>query len=200
MQNAIIQRTKDQLRNLKILSEELRVQMALGRAEARDALENEQKSFSKYVKKQAGIIDQTSLSQTKNRLNFLKNVESLESKLNTVVPDDAVNYSAYKSEMLNQIYKMEEDVRDHMPTMSSEMKGSLETLKAKMDAYRLNLALHDKDDPEKVQRIKNEFTEKLDEIRLVLAKNENDQTKIDQFSEDIKTSYKYLKQAINDLS
>jgi len=127
-------------------------------------------------------------------------VESLESKLNTAIPEKARKYKKYKSDMLNQIYKLEEVIKENSPNVSSEMRNSLETLKAKMDAYRLNLALHDKDNPEKVARIKNEFTSKLDEIRLVLAKNETDQTKLDQFAEDIQTSYKYLRQAIDDLS
>jgi len=200
MQNALIQRTKDQVRSLRTLAEELRVQMALGKAEARDLLEKEQKNVSQYFKKQANLLDQSTTTNTQHRLDFLKNVESLESKLNTSVPEKARAYKAYKSEMLHQIYKLEEVIKENIPTVGLEMKNSLEVLKAKMDAYRLNLALHDKDNPEKVARIKSEFTSKLDEIRLVLAKNENDQTKLDQFAEDIQQSYKYLKQAIDDLS
>lgn len=47
MQNAILKRVKNQALNLKTFSEELQVQMALGKAEARDLIEKERKNFSK---------------------------------------------------------------------------------------------------------------------------------------------------------
>ena len=69
-----------------------------------------------------------------------------------------------------------------------------------MDAYRVNLTLHDKDNPEKVQQIRNDLTDKLEEVRTLLATKEENQSKLDNFFEDISESYEYLKKAISDLS
>ncbi len=84
--------------------------------------------------------------------------------------------------------------------MSDEMQDTLEAFKAKMDAFRVNLALHDKDDPEKVQNIKTDLTNKLEDIRVLLSKREEDQSKLDNFVEDISESFNYLKRAIENLS
>jgi hypothetical protein len=52
MGGTLYDRAKWQFENLKILSEELRVQMALGRAEARDSIEKERKALYTYFSKQ----------------------------------------------------------------------------------------------------------------------------------------------------
>lgn len=200
MQNAIIQRIKDQVTSLRTLSDEVKVQMALGKAEARDAMEIEKKNITEYLRKQKTQLDKDTQSSAGNRLGFLQTVENLEMALNAGVPQSPDAYMNYKTDILSKIYKLEEAVKNHMPSMSIDMQFKFETFKAKMDAFRLNLALHDKDNPTKVENIRQDFTKRLDDIRLMLAKDETDQTKLDQFSEDIKTSYKYLKQAIQDLS
>ena len=69
-----------------------------------------------------------------------------------------------------------------------------------MDAFRVNLALHDKDDPARVDSVRREFTEKLIEVRQLLDRRETAQTKLDHFVEDISESFSYLKRAISNLS
>ena len=84
--------------------------------------------------------------------------------------------------------------------MGVDMQDELDVFKAKMDAFRVNIALHDKDDPEKVEKIRTEFTEKLTDIRSMLNNREQAQTKLDNFVEDITESFNYLKRAIADLA
>ena len=69
-----------------------------------------------------------------------------------------------------------------------------------MDAYRVNLALKDKDNPEKVANLKHDFTTKLSDLRIKLSKHETDESKIDNFVEDLSESYEYLKKAISNLA
>jgi hypothetical protein len=200
MANAIIERFKNERRNLQALYDELQVQMALGKAEARDLLEAERKTLKEYINKQRKELSKSSSIVAEDRREFLMRVENLESVLNEDVPTKERAYVTYKNNLLAKIYELEEEVREHYPTLSKEMQEVLTSFKAKMDAFRVNLALHDKDNPEKVKRIRAEFTDKLTEIRNLLNEREVAQTRLDNFAEDLSSSFNYLKRAITDLT
>jgi hypothetical protein len=200
MENAILERLKNQTKNLKTLSEELRLQMALGKAEARDLIERERKNLNSYINKQKREFDNSDTVNQTNRVSFLTSVENLESVLSDNVPEESVAYDKYKNNVLKNVYKLEEEIKTNYPELSLSMQSKLDNFKNKMDAFRVNLALHDKDDPKKVEKIRNEFTGKLEDIRKILSDREDSQSKIDSFVEDITESFNYLKRAISDLS
>jgi dsDNA-binding SOS-regulon protein len=200
MENTIVDRIKNKARNLKTLSEELQVQMALGKAEARDVIDEERKIFSKYINEQRNEFAKAETATNVSRRIFLTCVEDLESALYEEVPEGTKAYDKYKDDILNMVYKLEEFLRDSYPEMNESMQDNLDAFKAKMDAFRVNLALHDKDNPEKVEKIRNEFTAKLEEIRTILNSKEHEHSKLDNFVEDISESFNYLKRAIAELS
>ena len=70
------------------------------------------------------------------------------------------------------------------------------------DASRKRLADYEiwKDNPEKVEKIRIDFTERLGEIRKVLNEKEEAQSKLDNFMDDISESFDFLKRAIAELS
>ena len=200
MENAILERFKNQTKNLKTLSEELRLQMALGKAEARDLIERERKNLNSYINTHKKEFEKSETVNQTNRVSFLTSVENLESVLSDNVPEETVAYDQYKNNVLKSVYKLEEEIKTNYPELSLSMQSKLDNFKNKMDAFRVNLALHDKDDPERVEKIRHEFTGKLEEIRKILSDRENAQSKIDSFVEDITESFNYLKRAISDLS
>ena len=174
--------------------------MALGKAEARDLVERERKTFTKYINKQKKEIEKIETSNNENRRNFLTAVEDLESSLFEEVPSKVRAYEKYKQTIMENIFKLEEQIRDNYPSMSQDVQETLDTFKAKLDGFRVNLALHDKDDPEKVQNIKSDLTNKIEDIRQMLSSRENDQSRLDNFVEDMTESFNYLKRAIANLS
>lgn len=200
MENTIIDRIKNQAKNLKMLTDELQVQMALGKAEARDIIEKEKKIFSKYINEQRIELAKVENASNENRRSFLSCVEDLESALYNEIPEGTKAYDKYKDDILTKVYKLEEVLRDSYPDMNESIQEKLDAFKSKMDAFRVNLALHDKDNPEKVEKIRNEFTEKLEDIRKILGSKEQVNTKLDNFVEDISESFNYLKRAIAELS
>ena len=200
MENAILERFKNQTKNLKTLSEELRLQMALGKAEARDLIERERKNLNSYINTHKKEFEKSETVNQTSRVSFLTSVENLESVLSDNVPEETVAYDKYKNNILKNVYKLEEEIKTNYPELSLSMQSKLDNFKNKMDAFRVNLALHDKDDPERVEKIRHEFTGKLEEIREILSDRENAQSKIDSFVEDITESFNYLKRAISDLS
>ena len=200
MDNEIIDQVKNFTKNLKTLTDELRVQMVLGKAEARDILEQERKNFSKYINRQKIEINKNVEMSNNNREQFLKTVENLENKLLNTVPTASNDYDQYKKEVLKNVYQLEEEVKKNYSIMTPDMLKNIDSFKNKMDAFRVNLALHDKDDPKKVDRIRNEFSEKLKQVGNLLGERENAQSKLDSFTKDISVSYKILRKAISDLS
>ena len=200
MDNEIIDQVKNFTTNLKTLTDELRVQMALGKAEARDILEQERKNFSKYINRQKIEINKNVEMSNNIREQFLKTVENLENKLLNTVPTASNDYDQYKKEVLKNVYQLEEEVKKNYSIMTPDMLKNIDSFKNKMDAFRVNLALHDKDDPKKVDRIRNEFSEKLKQVGNLLGERENAQSKLDSFTKDISVSYKILRKAISDLS
>ncbi|MBR9920653.1 MAG: hypothetical protein GYB31_07415 [Bacteroidetes bacterium] len=200
MKNVLLDRMKKQTRSLKVLSEELQVQMALGKAEARDLVERERKNLAAFVNKQRAEMAKVSVDEVEAGRAFLTCVENLEANLKEEIPTAVRKYDAYKKGMLEKIYELEEVIRDNYPEMNVTMQKELDSFKAKMDAFRVNLALHDKDDPDKVERIRKEFSDRLVEVRKLLGEREKAQTKLDNFVEDVGESFNYLKRAISDLS
>lgn len=200
MENAILDTVKNKVKSLKVFSEELQVQMALGKAEAQDLMERERKTLSSYMAKQKGYINSMEKLSEDKRRDLLTIAEDLESALYDEVPTSAKKYDKYKVNLLEKIYRLEESIKENYMNESSEVKIRLAAFKTKMDAFRLNLALHDKDDPEKVAQIRNEFTGKLEDVRKLLAVKEDDHSRLDNFVEDISESFSYLKKALTDLT
>jgi hypothetical protein len=200
MGGTLYDRAKWQFENLKILSEELRVQMALGRAEARDSIEKERKALYTYFSKQKIALEKANEKHKEGRREFLTCVENLKTSLHDEVPVSSEDYDKYKSNVLKHIYELEEEVRQNYPLMNLTVQSLLDSFKVKMDAFRVNLALHDVDNPDKVEKIKKEFSEKLEDVRKLLSKRENRELKVDNFIENISTSFDHLKQAILELS
>ena len=199
MENVIFEKVKHQAQNLKSLVEEIQVQIALGKAEAKDKIEEEKKLLSQYFNKQRREMEKQSALVNKERRIFLEHIEKLECKLLEEVPTDPEDYDDYKLGILEMIYKLEEDVRDYYPALSNDLKGELDTFKGKLDAFRVNLALHDKDNPERIEGIREDFTDKLEEIRDKLGKKQAAESKLDHFVDDIAHSFSYFKRAIEDL-
>ena len=200
MENVIIQKVKTQINSLKTLSDELQLQMALGKAEARDLIKEEKKTLTKFINEQKSEIKKSQSITEDNRRTFLTTMEDLESVLFADIPTHLAAYDTYKNDLLSKVHKLEEVVRDNYPSMTTDIQTELDVFKAKMDAFRVNMALHDRDDPEKVEKIRQEFTEKLSDIRSMLSNREAAQSKLDSFVEDISESFNYLKRAISDLS
>lgn len=200
MGNVIVDRVKKEAVKLQTLADELQVQIALGKAEAKDLIEKERKTLSKYISHQRNELAKEEKRSTENRRAFLTCVEDLEAILEEPIPAKPKAYDTYKNSVLLKVYELEEELRENYPTMESEMKETLRAFKVKMDAFRVNLALHDIDDPVKVKGVKLEFTEKLDEVRGLLSKEETAQSKLDNFVDDVSESFNYLKRAIGNLS
>jgi hypothetical protein len=62
------------------------------------------------------------------------------------------------------------------------------------------MALHDKDEPEKVEELRTEVAARLDEIRDKLARSEDDESRLENFIEDVSESFNLFRRAVANLT
>lgn len=206
MDNMFKKTVKQQFSNLQNLSEELQVQMALGKAEAKDFIEKERKLFSSYLQKQKDnyvkvqdeVKEQNAPAPEGDKV--LSSLENLDKMLYRSIPVNAKGYDDYKNETLKSIYQVEDSLRGTKGEYSWEVQENLEMFKNKMDAFRVNLALHDVENPQAVENVKRNFTHRLEKVMDMINEEKKSDEKLEQFSKDISESYNYLKKAISDLS
>ena len=74
MENVIFEKVKQQAEHLKSLLEEVQVQIALGKAEAKDKIDEEKKLLSQYFSKQRREMEQEVDVLNKERKEFLAHI------------------------------------------------------------------------------------------------------------------------------
>ena len=199
MVNVLVEKSKEKLNSLKMWADELELQMALGKAEARDAFERERKNITKFVNSHKSQIKMQGKISTDKKQELLVFIEKLEESLNQNVPTNKRDYNKYKKEVLYNIYNLEYALKDTYGELDFSLKNEFDEFKTKLDVFRINLALNDSSDKEKVDSLKAKVQEKVFEIRTKMQKSESELNRMDNFMEDISESFDYFKKAINDL-
>ena len=195
----LIEIGKEKLNQVKIFMEELEVQMALGKAEARDTFEKEKKSFSKFISEVKAEAGKEKLVAEKHRHELLLKFEALEAKLSVETPTKKREFNKMKAETLQAIYELEHIIKEAWSDVNSEVQLKLDKFKAILDTYRVQLALGNIDNKEAFESRKQELMEAADEIRLKLQKEEASKDKFEVFVEEVSESFDRFKNAFTDL-
>ncbi len=199
MAKSIFDLGKESLQQWRMLAEELEVQMALGKAEARDLFEREQKNLSKFINQQRAQFEKAERVKQEHHHDLLVKFENVEQALNSPAPGGKRNYDKYKKEVLSKIYELEYAVKEYYGEVSNEVQRQLDQFKAKLDGYRIQLALSEPDENTNITERKSELRDKVTEIRSLLRKEETDEMANSQFMEEISASVKHLRNAFSDL-
>ena len=199
LQDALIKKGKDRLRMLKMITEELEVQLALGKAEARDWFEKEKKAFSKYIHDQRSIINTEVEEEQSLKEQVIAKIDQLESDLGGEVPSDKLGYDTYKQQVLKSIYELEDLIRQHEPEFEKAVLEQLDLFKAKLDAYRIQFALSDVEHHEKADARRAELLSKISELKQKLSGTSESDEKFAHFTEEMSASFEHLRNAFQDL-
>ena len=190
---------KDKATRIKAFLEELELQMALGKAEAKDAFEAEKKNFQQFLqnyKSQIHDVEDEGVAYV-HELNAKFAV--LSGKVNLAMPASKREFDKYKKETLHAIYELELALKDKYGEVGDELRERLDIFKDKLDAYRIQLAFTEfKQENELLER-KNELTDAINEIRNKLQEKEEAGAKLEHFVEDISDSFEKMKKAFSDL-
>ncbi len=197
--NDIIELGKEKLQQLRTIFDELEVQLALGKAEAKEIFEREKQNVSQFIEEQKiRFRKEQALSEEKWQ-QLLVAFEALEVELNAETPVEKSAYDEQKSKTLQRIYELEHIMKESYGDLGASLREQLDAFKARLDAYRIQLALSEFGDQEAAESRRFELREKVIEIQAYMRKEEADANKIDDFVSEISTSFEHLKKAFSDL-
>jgi hypothetical protein len=195
----IINVGKEKATRIQSFLEEIEVQMALGKAEARDSFEKEKKNFNKFLHSYKDQVREAENIATNHRLELNDKFNDLEAMISKEFPTAKRTFDKFKKDTLHAIYQLEFSLKEAYGDVGVLMQEKLDKFKDLLDAYRIQLALSDVEPEESLHTRKEELLKAVGEIREKLQKEEVLGTKIDTFVEDVSESFDKMKKAFSDL-
>lgn len=195
----ILQVGKDKATRLKSYLEELEVQMALGKAEARDAFEKEKKTFRNYMNSYQTKLAENENLASENRMNLNVKFAALDSLINQEFPTQKRSYDKFKRETLQAIHELEFGIKEAHGDVGLKTQMALDRFKDKLDTYRVQLALSEVKPEESLNNRKAELHEAIVKIQNNLNKEMEAGSKMDNFVEEVSESLDKMKKAFSDL-
>ena len=199
LSDEIITVGKDRATRIKAFLEELELQMALGKAEAKDAIEDEKKNFQQFLQKYRSQIHEVE-DETVDHVHILnEKFAVLAGKVNLAMPTTKRDFDKYKKETLHAIYDLELALKEKYGKVGEELWDRLDVFKDKLDAYRIQLAFTEFKNEGELQERKSELLDAINEMRDKLQEKEEAGAKLEHFVEDISDSFEKMKKAFSDL-
>lgn len=190
---------KDKVQQLKKIFEELEVQLALGKAEAKDLFEKEKKNLNAFVTEQKMRFKTEQKIAEEKWDELLNKFEQLEAALSAETATEKAMYDEQKEKILRCIYELEHTMKEAYGEVGAVLREQLDFFKAKLDAYRIQLALSEFDNATEADNRRMELKDKVAEIREKMRKDEEAANKIDDFMSEMSASFDHLKKAFSDL-
>lgn len=200
LQEELMDIGKERLTQMKVLLDEMQVQMALGKSEAKDFFERERKNFLHFINEEKILLRRSGEASNTHRQALLEKLDALNSKLETAVAENKKQFDAEKKEILHAIYTLELAIKEAYGDVGMALQAKLDAFRNKLDDYRIRLALGNFEEAEtKLEPMKLELKVKLTEVRERLQKEAGASEKIDSFSNEISTSFDHMKKAFSSL-
>ncbi len=199
LQDELFEMGKERLTQLKVFLEELEVQMALGKSEAKEAFEKERKNFMQYITDRKEQFKKTGEEAENLRKEMYAKLEELAAVLAQDAPSSQRKFDAMKKAALKVVFESEKAIKDGYAEFGLKMQLKLDDFKNKLDGYRIKLALGEFEELADMQAEKEALQKALEEILDKLKKEESATEKIGNFADEINTSVEHLKKAFNEL-
>jgi hypothetical protein len=189
----------EKLAQLKTLFEEMEVQLSLGKSEAKDLYEREKKNFNAFVNEQKARFKKEEQIVEEKWNTLREKFEALEVQLAKDTPDGKEAFDEIKNATLRSIYELEKEIRDSYGDIGTNLKENLDQFKAKLDNYRIQLALSEFGDQAESDKRRAELQATLEEILARMRKEAEDANKLDDFAKEMSSSLEHMKKAFSDL-
>lgn len=199
LQTDLIEMGKEKLTQMKVFLDELEVQMALGKSEAKDAFDRERKNFQQYISDQKEQIKQVGKEAENHRKTLAEKFENLENLLKKEIATSKTKFDLDKKSTLKAIYELEFTIKKAYGEVGTAMQNKIDSFKGKLDAYRIQLALGEYEDIAELESKKEALRNSVAKITDKLRKEENASEKIDHFADEINESVDHLKKAFSEL-
>lgn len=199
LQTNLISTGKEKAAQITAFLEELELQMALGKAEARDAIEREQKTFRKFINQQKSHIRHTTDAAEEHRLDLSRKFNALEAVLSKDLPHSKRKFDAAKKQTLTAIYELEDQLKTAYGDVNLSLQQQLDKFKTKLDGYRVKLALSNVEDEVQLQNRKVELQKAINSIQEKINEESEARGKVDHFVEEVSESFDHMKKAFSEL-
>ncbi len=199
LQEELMDIGKERLTQMKVLLDELQVQMALGKADAKDIFDRERKNFLHFVSEEKNILRRTGETASKHRQVLVEKFDAMNARLAKAPAENKRQYDVHKRETLHAIYELELAMKEAYGDVGMALQAKLDAFRAKLDTYRIKLALGEFEAEAELEPLKPELVDAVASIQERLKKEVGAGEKIDSFSNEISTSFDHMKKAFADL-
>ena len=199
LQDELLDIGKERLTQMKVLLDEMQVQMALGKSEAKDIFERERKNFMSFVSEEKNMLRRTGEAAAKHRQTLMDKFDALDARLAKATAENKRQYDVQKRETLHAIYSLELAMKEAYGDVGMALQAKLSAFRSKLDDYRIKLALGEFEDEATLELLKPELVAAIADIRERLKKETGASEKIDSFTNELSTSFDHMKQAFANL-
>ena len=199
LQQVLIDVGKEKVNQLKSFLDDLEVQMALGKMEAKDAFESEKKNLNKFIQKEKAAIQNVAAIGAEHRNDLRLKFEKLEGVLSRPFATGKRKFDKDKKEALTAIYEVEAIMKEAYGDVNYTIQQELNSFKAKLDTYRVQLALGTYEDEAALKTRKAALKETIGKIREKLAKDTESGSRVETFFDEVGESFDHMKKAFSDL-
>jgi hypothetical protein len=188
---------KERMSQLKTWVEELEVQLALGKAEAKEVVERERKNLSLYMQEQKKRMKEAEDRFEDTKADLIEKFDKLEDRLGKDMADNKEDFDAQKRDILEAIYDLEQTIKDKYGMMADDMREQLDHFKTKLDGYRVQLALGKYEMEDVLEEKKADIRSAITGVRERMRKETPD--KLDIISDEVGIAADHLRKALKEV-
>ncbi|MBK8567751.1 MAG: hypothetical protein IPN76_31645 [Saprospiraceae bacterium] len=199
LQDELLDIGKERLTQMKVLLDEMQIQMALGKAEAKDVFDRERKNFLQFMSEEKNMLRRTGEAAAKHREVLMEKFVALDARLAKEPAENKRQYDVQKRETLHAIYNLELAIKEAIGDVGMALQVKLNAFRGKLDDFRIKLALGEFEEEGVLEAMKPELVDAIADIRERLKKEAGASEKIDSFANEISTSFDHMKKAFANL-
>ena len=191
---------KSKIQQWRTVIDELEVQLALGKAEAKDMFEQEKKNLSTYIENQKAYFEAEENLKRKQYLELKTQLEDMYQLLQSDLTSGKRDYNKGKKDVLHMIHAIEFGLKKKTAMYQLLSQDEEGRLKDCLDEYRIKLALSTFESIEETLDSKKALQEELSRLMKGIApKLYPEDNKVNHFMEEISESLEHLKRAFSEI-
>lgn len=189
---------KEQLEKMKGFLEEFETQFEKGAKETKEAFEKDMKQFTSFMSDKKEQVKEEREENIKNLESLHTTFDAFAEALKKEVPKTKKAFTNYKHNILEQILALEVAIKDVKDKITLGLKARVQQFKIRLDDYRLEISTTDTPDQEKLNALRIKLAESVEYMKKRIDWEKEKSSKIDQFAEEISSSFENIKKSVAD--
>ncbi len=196
----LINEGNSQWNRVKTEVDDLGLQLALGRHEAREVFEREWKRFSGFLEDQSHRLRRQSYWATHLLSELKQHATALKTILKQAAPDSEKVFVNWREGVLRTVYELEFIIDQLYPVLDQGERDLVSTFRIKMEVYRTRLLIIPFSELQTLQQQAVQLVDKIDDVMVWLDRDsESAREKVQRFGKEIGVSFDHMKQAFGEL-